>query len=120
MERVYSDDSKTAAFRFLLILVGNDLRYWGNKVPKFFKNSGENKIDIAPDAEMSGRVNWVSAKNKFFTQVLVPHEGIATQFHLQANKEAGKRGKTTSIASSVEIDGGELGVKESRNYAFTY
>ncbi len=37
-----------------------------------------------------------------------------------ANKEPGKRGKTKSIASSVSLDGKELGVKETRSYKYTY
>ncbi len=101
-------------------LVGKDLNYWGNRVNKFFKKAGTDYIDVEPDPELTGRVNWVSAKNKFFAQVLIPHEGIATQFHLMANKEPGKRGKTKSIASSVSLDGKELGVKETRSYKYTY
>lgn len=102
-------------------LVSGDLKYWGRKLNKLYK-MGENAdhIDVAPEALLEGSVDWVSAKNKFFTQVVVPHAGIARQFYIQADKTPGKKSKTLAIAASVELAGGELGVKESRDYAFTY
>ncbi|MFC1467206.1 membrane protein insertase YidC [Verrucomicrobiota bacterium] len=120
------DNSKGKQMRGISLLgadsrVSGDLKYWGRKLHKLYKLGGNaDRIDVAPEKVMSGTVDWVSAKNKFFTQIIVPHGGIAQQFYVQANKEPGKKGKTVSVASSVEMAGGELGIKESRDYAYTY
>ena len=70
------------AFRILGVdsyAIDGGINYWGRKLNKLFKDAGKpDALDAVPE-EMQGKiVDWVAAKNKFFTQILSLKEPIAT------------------------------------------
>ncbi len=55
------------------------VNYWGKKLNKLFKNADKpESIDAVPEEMREVVVDWVSAKNKFFTQIVSPKQPIAT------------------------------------------
>ncbi len=55
------------------------LNYWGRKLIRLYKKADKPvKLDAVPE-EMQGKtVDWVAAKNKFFTQIVRLEEPVAT------------------------------------------
>lgn len=55
------------------------INFWGRKLNKLYKNADKaESIDVTPEEMYNQGVNWVAAKNKFFTQILSPEKPIAT------------------------------------------
>ncbi len=55
------------------------INYWGRKLSKLFKNEDKPAVlDTVPDDMKGVVVDWVAAKNKFFTQIIRLEEPIAT------------------------------------------
>ncbi|MEE9369234.1 MAG: membrane protein insertase YidC [Pontiella sp.] len=55
------------------------INFWGRKLNKLFKGANKaESIDVIPEGMQNEIVDWVAAKNKFFTQILSPAEPIAT------------------------------------------
>lgn len=66
------------------------VNYWGKKLHKLYGKAKPLSIDTVP-ADMNGvEVDWVSAKNKFFTQILRPENPIATMAILSSRETEGK------------------------------
>jgi YidC/Oxa1 family membrane protein insertase len=119
------DDSKGKQMRGISLLgadsrVSGELNYWGRKLNKLYRQGDGNQVNVTPEKAPLGNIDWVAAKNKFFVQVLVPHEGISKSFRVQATKADGKKGATTAIATNIGLEGGELSANESRAYTYTY
>jgi YidC/Oxa1 family membrane protein insertase len=117
------DDSKGKQMRGISLLgadsrVSGELSYWGRKLNKLYRQG--NQVNLTPEKAPLGDIDWVAAKNKFFVQVLVPHEGISQSFRVQANKAEGKKGATSSIAANIGLESSELSANESRAYNYTY
>ncbi len=55
------------------------INYWGREFNSLFKQAGKPAaIDAVPETMRGAPVDWVAAKNKFFTQILAPKEALAT------------------------------------------
>ncbi|MAS98533.1 MAG: hypothetical protein CMF29_06370 [Kiritimatiellaceae bacterium] len=80
------------------------VNYWGRKLNKLFKKSGNPSVlDTVPEDMRLEIVDWVSAKNKFFTHILRPHEPIATMAVL-ADRDLSEKGiLPTSVAATLNF-----------------
>lgn len=80
------------------------VNYWGRKLNKLFKKSGNPAVlDTVPEDMRLEIVDWVSAKNKFFTHILRPHEPIATMAVL-ADRDLSEKGiLPTSVAATLNF-----------------
>ena len=80
------------------------INYWGRKLNKLFKKSGNPAVlDTVPEDMRLEIVDWVSAKNKFFTHILRPHEPIATMAVL-ADRDLSEKGiLPTSVAATLNF-----------------
>jgi len=77
------------------------INYWGRKLHKLFGKAKPLSIDTVP-ADMNGvEVDWVSAKNKFFTQILRPEEPIATMAVLSSRENEGKGVVPKDVAAAL-------------------
>ncbi|MFL2877128.1 MAG: membrane protein insertase YidC [Pontiellaceae bacterium] len=80
------------------------VNYWGRKLNKLFKKNGNPAaLDTVPEDMRLEIVDWVSAKNKFFTHILRPHEPIATMAVL-ADRDLSEKGiLPTSVAATLNF-----------------
>ena len=80
------------------------VNYWGRKLNKLFKKSGNPAaLDTVPEDMRLEIADWVSAKNKFFTHILRPHEPIATMAVL-ADRDLSEKGiLPTSVAATLNF-----------------
>ncbi len=77
------------------------INYWGRKLNKLYGKAKPLSIDTVP-ADVNGiEVDWVSAKNKFFTQILRPEEPIATMAVLSSRETEGKGVIPKNIAAAL-------------------
>jgi len=77
------------------------INYWGRKLSKLYGKAKPLSIDTVP-VDMTGiEVDWVSAKNKFFTQILRPEEPIATMSVLSSRETEGKGIVPKDIAAAL-------------------
>ena len=77
------------------------INYWGRKLNKLYGKAKPPSIDTVP-ADMNGvEVDWVSAKNKFFTQILRPEKPIATMAVLSSRETEGKGIVPKDIAAAL-------------------
>lgn len=77
------------------------VNFWGRKLNRLYGKAKPISIDTVP-ADMNGvEVDWVSAKNKFFTQILRPDEPIATMAILSSRETEGKRIIPKDIAAAL-------------------
>lgn len=81
------------------------VNYWGRKLPKLY---GKEKpkplsIDLVPNGMEGVQVDWVSAKNKFFVQVLRPDEPLATMSVLSRRELEGKGVVPKDVAASLNF-----------------
>lgn len=67
------------------------INYWGRRLISLYKKTGKPlELDAVPE-EMQGKiVDWVSAKNKFFTQIVRLKEPIATMAVVSARDPSQK------------------------------
>jgi YidC/Oxa1 family membrane protein insertase len=80
----------------------NDVRYWGKKINKLYKNANKApSIDEVPEDMNGVFIDWVSAKNKFFTQIIKPENTTATMSVL-SNRDMSEKGIVpTDIAATL-------------------
>ena len=81
------------------------VNYWGRKLPKLY---GKEKpkplsIDLVPKGMEGVLVDWVSAKNKFFVQVLRPDEPLATMSVLSRRELEGKGVVPKDVAATLNF-----------------
>jgi len=89
-------DSYTAA---------GELNYWGKKLNKLFKEADKpQQLNAIPEGMYNEAVDWVSTKNKFFTQILSPEKPIATMSVL-ASRDMNEKGIIpTDIAAALAFN----------------
>jgi YidC/Oxa1 family membrane protein insertase len=96
------------------------VNFWGRKINKLHSKDGPLSIDTVP-AEMQGiEVDWVSAKNKFFVQILRPSEPIATMAILSTREDAGKKIIPSDIAAALDFRKQMIGAGESFDLTYNY
>jgi YidC/Oxa1 family membrane protein insertase len=89
------------------------INYWGRKLNKLYKIEDRPESLYTVPEEMQGRiVDWVAAKNKFFTQVLRLEEPVATMAVLSSRDTAQKGIVPNDIAAALvfaplQIAGGD-------------
>jgi YidC/Oxa1 family membrane protein insertase len=96
------------------------INFWGRSLNKLYGKAKPLSIDTVPP-EMNGlEVDWVSAKNKFFTQILRPQEPIATMAILSTRETEGKGviPKDVAAALAFKPEVVEPGTRYEVNYSF--
>jgi len=97
------------------------VNYWGRKINKLYKQ--ENKpaaLDTVPQ-EMRGEVvDWVSAKNKFFTQILRTEEPIATMAVLSTRDVQEKGIIPTDIAAALAFKPMSIAAGSQYDISYSY
>jgi len=76
--------------------------YWGRKLHRFF-GPADTEIDYVPPSMKNVEVDWISAKNKFFTQILRPDEPLATMSILSSKKTPGKKSPPVDVAGALNF-----------------
>ncbi|MBN2163877.1 MAG: membrane protein insertase YidC [Pontiellaceae bacterium] len=83
----------------------DSLNYWGRRIEKLFKNSDSPVVLTATPDEMRGvPVDWVSAKNKFFTQIIALENSTATMAIRTTRDTNHKRIVPHNIASALVFE----------------
>ena len=81
-----------------------EINYWGKKLPKLFKQADKpEQIDSVPEGMQNQAVDWVSTKNKFFTQILSPEKPIATMSILSKRDMDEKGILPTNIGATLDF-----------------
>ena len=84
--------------------IDGDLRYWGRKLNKFTKRAGYPKYFTVDPTEFSTEdVDWVSAKNKFFAEVLIPAPQVAGDIQIGVERSEATKGATMTGVNSSAI-----------------
>ncbi len=97
-----------------------EIYYWGKKLHKLYGKAKPVSIDTVP-LDMTGvEVDWVSAKNKFFTQILRPEEPIATMSIISSRETEGKGVVPKDIAAALNFkpETVEAGTSHEINYSY--
>jgi len=97
-----------------------EIYYWGRKLNKLYGKAKPLSIDTVP-LDMTGvEVAWVSAKNKFFTQILRPEAPIATMAVLSSRETEGKGIVPKNIAAALAFkpEVVEAGASREINYSY--
>ncbi len=96
------------------------INYWGRKLHKLYGKAKPLSIDTVP-ADMNGvEVDWVSAKNKFFTQILRPEEPIATMAILSSREPEGKGVVPNDVAAALAFKPEVVDAGASYDINYTY
>jgi YidC/Oxa1 family membrane protein insertase len=66
------------------------INFWGRKLHKLYGKAKPLNIDMTPPDMNGVEVDWISAKNKFFTQILRPEAPVATMSILSSRETEGK------------------------------
>lgn len=96
------------------------INFWGRKLNGLYGKAKPTSIDTVP-ADMNGvEVDWVSAKNKFFTQILRPEEPIATMALLSSRETEGKGIIPKDIAAALVFkpEVVDAGTSHALNYSY--
>ena len=97
------------------------VNYWGRKLLKIYsKNDKPLTLDTVPEAMEGVQVDWVSAKNKFFVQVLRPDYPVATMSLLSTRDPEQKKVVPLSIASSLDFKPEKLEAGQTNTLSYTY
>ncbi len=95
------------------------VNYWGRKLSKLYKKADKQaSIDVVPDEMQNVTVDWVAAKNKFFTQIISPTEPASTMAILSSRDTAEKGIIPQRIAAALDFAPASLAPGEtlSRDY----
>ena len=96
------------------------INYWGRKLSKLYGKAKPLSIDTVP-IDMAGiEVDWVSAKNKFFIQILRPEESIATMAVLSSRETEGKGLVPKDIAAALVFKPEAVAAGSSREIEYSY
>ncbi|QBG46148.1 membrane protein insertase YidC [Verrucomicrobia bacterium S94] len=94
--------------------------FGGTAVQKIFKKAGKpESIDVIPEGMLNEKVNWVSAKNKFFVQIISPDKPVATMSILARRDITQKSVVPESIATSLDFQPVALGAGDTLNLKYT-
>ena len=99
-----------------------EVNYWGRKLKYLYGNADPKPLSIeAVPSEMVGvKVAWVSAKNKFFTQVLRPSKPIATMAVLASRDPKEKAVMSTNVAAVLQFDPQTIQPKTTYEMDYAY
>lgn len=96
------------------------INFWGRTLHKLYGKAKPLSIDMVPPDMNGVEVDWVAAKNKFFTQILRPDEPIATM-NILSSREAEGKGiipKDVSAALALKSTVVAAGTSHDLNYTF--
>ncbi len=97
------------------------INFWGRKLNKLYKDANKpESIDAIPEGMHSQIVDWVAAKNKFFTQILSPSEPIATMAVLSSRDINEKGILPTDIAAALAFKPVVVNAGDSYELNYSY
>ncbi len=96
------------------------INYWGRQLNRLYGKAKPLSIDTVPTDMNDVEVDWVSAKNKFFTQILRPDEPIATMAILSSRKAEGKRVIPNDIAAALVFKPSKVSAKSSTSIDYSF
>ncbi len=96
------------------------LNYWGRKLSRLYGKAKPLSIDIVPPDMAGVQVEWVSAKNKFFTQILRPDEPVATMAVLSTREAQGKGIVPKTIAAALDFKPETVAPGTQREIGYSY
>ncbi|VGO21189.1 membrane protein insertase YidC [Pontiella sulfatireligans] len=97
------------------------INYWGRKLNKLFKEAGKPEtLDAVPEGMSNMPVDWVAAKNKFFTQILSPTEPIATMALLCQRDPAEKGILPSEIRAALAFKPAAVNAGDALELDYTY
>jgi YidC/Oxa1 family membrane protein insertase len=97
------------------------VNYWGRKLNRLYKDEDKAaSIDVVPEEMLNQVVDWVAAKNKFFTQIISPNEPIATMAILSTRNMDEKAVMPISITAALDFKPTVLNPGDSLNLDYTY
>jgi YidC/Oxa1 family membrane protein insertase len=100
---------------------GGGVNYWGKKLNKLFKNANKAAtIDAVPEDMSSVAVDWVSAKNKFFTQIINPEDTTVTMSVLSSRDTSEKAILPIDIAAALNYQPTVINPGETRTLNYSY
>ncbi|MCF7817169.1 MAG: membrane protein insertase YidC [Kiritimatiellales bacterium] len=96
------------------------INFWGRSLNKLYGKAKPLSIDMVPPDMGGVEVDWVSAKNKFFTQILRTDEPIATMDILSTRETEGKGIIPKDVAAALALKPSvvEAGSSHDINYTF--
>jgi YidC/Oxa1 family membrane protein insertase len=97
------------------------MNYWGRKLNKLYKKADKPaSLDAVPEDMHGVVVDWVSAKNKFFTQILRPTETVATMAVLSNRDTSEKAVLPVDVAAALVFQPTVVspGTSIERNFAY--
>ncbi len=80
------------------------INYWGRKLHKLYGKAKPLSIDTTPVDMTDVKVDWVSAKNKFFTQILRTEAPLATMAILSSRETEGKGVVPKNVAAALVFE----------------
>jgi YidC/Oxa1 family membrane protein insertase len=97
------------------------INFWGRKLNKLFKQADKPAaLDTVPQDMRGVAVDWVAAKNKFFTQILRPDEPIATMAILCSRDVAQKGTIPHDIAAALAFQPMQIATDDALELDYTY
>ncbi len=97
------------------------INYWGRRLNKLFKNAEKAPtLDAVPE-DMQGKiVEWVAAKNKFFTQIIRLEEPVATMAILASRDTTQKGIVPQDIAAALAFQPTRINAGDPLQLDYTY
>jgi len=97
------------------------INFWGRKLNKLFKQADKpDSLDTVPQEMRGVPVDWVAAKNKFFTQILRANEPIATMALLCSRDPEQKGIVPHDIAAALAFQPMQITAGEPLTLDYTY
>ncbi|HEY5621500.1 MAG TPA: membrane protein insertase YidC, partial [Pontiella sp.] len=96
------------------------INYWGRKLHKLYGKSDALVIDTVPADMTDVKVDWVSAKNKFFTQILRPEEPAATMAILSSREAGEKKVVPETVSAALTFINQPIPAGESLELNYSY
>ena len=98
------------------------VNYWGRKLYKLYGKAKPQPltIDTVPEEMKGVRVDWVSAKNKFFTQIIRPENPEATMAILSRRDPMEKRVSPEDVTAALVYSQQTLAPGETQELNFSY
>lgn len=98
-----------------------EVNYWGRKLHKLFDGKpAPLSIDAVPEDMQGVVVDWVSAKNKFFTQIIRPNKAEATMAILSSRDPSEKNVLPKNVAAALVFQPQTIGAGETLEMGYTY